>query len=125
MHLRARLIGIKTPRHIIRTIHQNTILNASELRHLLPEEHLKEMFAGKGELHFNFSSQGQIILRPEKEIVAYLDNIRMIVGQHYPINSAGIKKILIGNTELHMDVFRSHFPAEIIRRKEGFYGQSS
>jgi hypothetical protein len=121
-NLRVRLIGIKTPRHVIKTIHRCTILNANELHHLFSSDQLKKMFPGNSSIHFNLSSPGQIILRPEEEIVAYLDDVQMLASQHYPINKEGMRKIYIGGIELHMDVFRSHFPAEIIRKKRGSYG---
>jgi hypothetical protein len=120
-NLRVRLIGIKTPRHVIKTIHRCTILNASELRHLLLREHLETMFTHGAGIQFDFLRRDKIIMRPEEQIVACINGEPMLAGCEYSIVAGDIKNLIIGNTQFRLDVFRSHFPAEIIRKKGGFY----
>lgn len=107
--LRVRLIGINTPNAVIKTIHRCTLLNARELENSFTKEHLTGMFPRGSGLHLDFSNRGQIILRPEKEISVYLDDVRMVIDQHYPIEKIGVKKIRIGETEFRFHVFSSHF----------------
>lgn len=108
MSLRARLFGIKSP-HIIRTIHRDTLLNASELKNLLPKKNLQAMFPRGAGLNFDFMHKDRIILRPEEKIIATINGELMQIGQEYHLLAGDIKELIIGEKMFRLDVLYSNF----------------
>lgn len=109
MSLRLRLIGIKSPHNIMRTIHRDTTFNASELKHLIPKEHLHALFPRGAGINFDFSDRGKIILRPEQHMIACINAEPMQVDHDYPLVLGDVKMLAIGKVLFRIDVFHSYF----------------
>jgi hypothetical protein len=119
-NLRVRLIGIETPVGMITSIHQDTTLNAKELRHLLPIEYLRTLFPSDAGINFDFihniSKTGNnilyrdgLVIHSEEKVVACLNDKLMQPYQKYPLAHGNGHKLKIGTAIFRMDVLKGYF----------------
>jgi hypothetical protein len=108
---RVRLIGSGESTSIMRTMHQSTLLNASELKHLLPADHLNSIFPNGSGIHFDFAKhRSSVVMRMEKNVIAHLNEEQMQSEREYEISIGDVKLLKIGNSQFRLHVIGSHFP---------------
>jgi hypothetical protein len=110
MNLRVTLKGLYEPYHrVTRTFHKSTILNASELFHLLSKEHLDALFPLGDGIRFDIINKDHIVISPENRMSALLDGEPMLVGEKYKLKLGEPRMLDITKARFELNVIQSDF----------------